>query len=423
MTTRMLFLAAILGFTTGLSAVQRNEKKTGDIRVQRIEGERFYLMPEKVFNVAMSMKSMAVRSLKMVEKRDGFFLVKMSPLLLDQLSQKIHHDLGTCGGFFDVTEEKKKSFLVPLDFKKFAPMPSQSIVDSFSGKSIQYKNVILENMKNINRSRFTNTWQQFIQFPNRSARSNHGKKASEWLQNKVNDFLKASNRSDISMEVIPTGRRYIQDSVVVKIPGVGGQKEGGVLMGGHMDTLSWGDMPGADDDASGTISTFEVLRAIVDSGLKFKNDLYFAFYAAEEVGLVGSGVVSDLFKKRGVELQAVFHLDMTGYNSSRDEEEIFFLTDYTTTSLTSWTKKLATEILGINSNKIGDTSCGYACSDHANWNRKGYQTVYPFEASFRNYNRAIHSQRDTMARLDLDHAMKFVKLGFAFMVELGRVNL
>ena len=188
-----------------------------------------------------------------------------------------------------------------------------------------------------------------------------------------------------------------------------------------MDTLS-NNKPGADDDGTGTISVLEIFRAIIDSGLTFQNDLYFAFYAAEESGLVGSKYVVKQFEQRNIELQGVFHLDMTGFNSSREDKDMYFISDYTSSSLTTWTKSLATKVLKIPASRIGDTSCGYACSDQASWNRRGYDAVYPFESTFRNYNRDIHSSRDTMANIDLDHALRFAKLGFAFMAELGEPN-
>lgn len=383
----------------------------------------YYLLSEKVFQLLEKKKKEKktfFKSVRAIQRADGFVLTSMSDYELSKLSHDIHQELGTCGGFFDVSHEYEKTGFTSLDFSDYKDAKeSPHLVDLFKDRQIKNLEIVKNQLKLVQKSRFESSLQQFTQFPNRSSRSENGKKAAEWLYNKAKDYARAAGRDDISVEYIETGRRYVQDSVVIKIPGKS-TFGSGVLIGGHMDTLTWGNnLPGADDDASGTISTLEVFRAVVDSQMKFQNDIYFAFYAAEEVGLVGSGRMAEVFKQRGTPLQAVFHLDMTGYLSSSETNELYFITDYTTSSLNEWTKNLAVKVLEIPARKIQKTSCGYACSDHASWKRKGYNTVFPFESSFDNHNRSIHSSRDTVNLINIDHAMKFVKLGFAFVVELG----
>jgi hypothetical protein len=49
----------------------------------------------------------------------------------------------------------------------------------------------------------------------------------------------------------------------------------------------------------------------------------------------------------------------------------------------------------------------------------------PFEARFRDSNRAIHTKKDTLERSDhnVEHAVKFAKLATAYAVELARADL
>src|SRR5262249_37754543 len=97
---------------------------------------------------------------------------------------------------------------------------------------------------------------------------------------------------------------YVQPSVVAKL---GNSDEPGIVVGGHMDTLSstFELKPGADDDGSGTTTVMGVARTILNSGMKFNKPIYFIWYAAEEAGLVGSGYVVKYFKKNNIPVDAV----------------------------------------------------------------------------------------------------------------------
>jgi len=69
-----------------------------------------------------------------------------------------------------------------------------------------------------------------------------------------------------------------------------------------------------------------------------------------------------------------------------------------------------------------ETKCGYACSDHASWQKAGYPAVFAIESAFDNSNKHIHSGND---RLDIspefsfEHMLEFSKLATAFAIELG----
>ncbi|WP_039754624.1 M28 family peptidase, partial [Chromobacterium haemolyticum] len=71
--------------------------------------------------------------------------------------------------------------------------------------------------------------------------------------------------------------------------------------------------------------------------------------------------------------------------------------------------------------KVGYSSCGYACSDHASWHKNGYPASFPFESAFNQSNPNIHTVRDTLASAgnQARHALKFSQLALAYAVELG----
>ena len=59
-----------------------------------------------------------------------------------------------------------------------------------------------------------------------------------------------------------------------------------VIAGGHLDSVPVG--PGINDNGSGVASLMEVARQITRKGIRPRHTLRFAFWGAEEIGLIGS---------------------------------------------------------------------------------------------------------------------------------------
>ncbi|MEK7721682.1 MAG: M20/M25/M40 family metallo-hydrolase, partial [Elusimicrobiota bacterium] len=185
------------------------------------------------------------------------------------------------------------------------------------------------------------------------------------------------------------------------------------IAGGGGDTIA----PGADDNASGIAALTEAIRVIVASGYKPKKTLKFMGYSAEEVGLRGSQDIARAFKLEGAEIEGVIQLDMTNFNGSA--EDIFLITDYTNAPQNAF---LGSLIRSYTDYRLGETKCGYACSDHASWTKNGFAASFPFEASFKESNPYIHSARDTLSQSGghSRHALKFAKLVIAYLVEMAK---
>jgi len=71
--------------------------------------------------------------------------------------------------------------------------------------------------------------------------------------------------------------------------------------------------------------------------------------------------------------------------------------------------------------KLSPFKCGYACSDHASWNKAGFPSVFPYEAVTGNDNPNIHSAKDTtsVAGFSWAHSLEFAKIAVAFAYELA----
>jgi leucyl aminopeptidase len=184
-----------------------------------------------------------------------------------------------------------------------------------------------------------------------------------------------------------------------------------------MDTLSsnFETKPGADDDGSGSVTVLELARTIIASNMRFKKPIYFIWYAAEEMGLVGSQYVVTDFVNKKIPVDAVVQFDMTGY-AYHNESTMWLMTDHVDTNLTHYLETLINTYV---KKPVKYSACGYGCSDHASWDAEGFAASMPFETEMNYDNPDIHTSADVMANLSLDHMTDYLKLGTAFVVELA----
>jgi aminopeptidase S len=97
-------------------------------------------------------------------------------------------------------------------------------------------------------------------------------------------------------------------NVLADLPGAAGGPP--LLLGAHLDSVESG--PGINDNGSGAATLLELAKAAQRIGLKPRRPIRFAFWAAEEAGLVGStNYVKSLDDPRR-EIGAVINLDMVG---------------------------------------------------------------------------------------------------------------
>jgi len=108
---------------------------------------------------------------------------------------------------------------------------------------------------------------------------------------------------------------------------------------------------------------------------------------------------------------------MVGYNIR--QSNVAIVTDYTDANVNAFNRKLVDAYLAIG---WANSACGYGCSDHASWDRYGFPSSFPFEATSGNTSPYIHTANDLPQYVYLDHAQEFVKLGVAYVVQLGYVN-
>ena len=264
----------------------------------------------------------------------------------------------------------------------------------------------------------TSTIKHLSSYRNRYYKSESGVKAVEWIHEKWSSLV--AHRSDSKVEFYRHSR-WAQPSVILTIAGESAET---IIVGGHADSIAgyWGrdraHAPGADDNASGIATLTEIIRVLAGSSFKPSKTIKFMGYAAEEVGLLGSKEIAKSMKQNGDQVIGVMQLDMTNFKGS--DLDIVMMTDYTNQQQNEFIGTLLDKYLPEVS--WGYDKCGYGCSDHASWHGEGFPASMPFESKKGDMNNNIHTSRDTIeqSRGGSYHAVKFAKLGLAFVVELDR---
>lgn len=242
------------------------------------------------------------------------------------------------------------------------------------------------------------------------------------LKTKWENLIAATGRTDISVTLV-NHINTPMPSLIFSIKGKVNPEEH-IIVGGHLDSIASGSVaPGADDNASGIATITEMIRILLDLKFQPEKTVEFMAFAAEEIGLVGSGEIARDYSSRGVDVLAFVQFDMTNYKGSA--QDIYLTTDsYNSNDLNLFLIELMEHYnkTGSHTFTYGNTICNYGCSDHASWAEYGYNAAFPFEARFSDANKAIHSSQDklSVSGNNANHAVKFAKLGLEFIIEAAK---
>jgi len=262
----------------------------------------------------------------------------------------------------------------------------------------------------------TATLNQLSGFFTRYYRSQTGVQAAQWIEKEFQNW--AFGRDDINVKFF-NHTNFPQPSVIATIPGQGPNQKSVVIIGAHLDSIgstTTGRSPGVDDDGTGTATILEIFRVLSQANYVPDFTLQFIGYAGEEAGLLGSQAIAANYLQNNVDVYAVLQLDMTGFNRN-GQFTTGIITDFTNPDLNAFVRILVQTYTTL---KLGNYQCGYACSDHASWNRTGFRSAFPFETPFGS-NPSIHSANDVISILDTAQILQFVNLGIGFAVEVAGV--
>jgi bacterial leucyl aminopeptidase len=349
---------------------------------------------------------------RLVESTNGNSILLVEEERLAELAEFFHENFHRCGGFASHTTLAEARSSITADPGDTAGPADDEVLLAGEPEAINRMLPLLD------RTRLLATIMGLSSYPTRYYTSASGVNSMNWLRDRWNEL--AAGKSYVTV-ALRTHTGWAQPSVMMTIQGTDLADEY-VVVGGHGDSISFGgNAPGADDDASGVATFTEIARVLLADGVRFRRTVVFIAYAAEEVGLRGSNEIADQWAAEGRNVRGVMQLDMTAFRGTPTADIVLF-EDYTSATMTDALESLANTYLP--ELVISRDSCGYACSDHAPWFENGFPTVLPFESQMDDYNPNIHTSGDTMAFFgnNADHAIKFAKLGLAWVVQQARVS-
>jgi hypothetical protein len=190
---------------------------------------------------------------------------------------------------------------------------------------------------------------------------------------------------------------------------VDGAKET-LLVGAHMDSVR---NAGADDNGSGSAVVLEAAAALRELPGR-KQNVVFAWFDEEELGLVGSYAMARQLQKVGQKLTSVHTIDMIGWDSDKDrvveiERPDGVLWDYYQQA--NRTHGLNVPLKRTNS---GDT-------DHVAFRASGFLSVGLCEEWVGGDTTPhYHSRTDTLDTIDIDYMTSSARLLVAVVGDLAR---
>lgn len=335
------------------------------------------------------------------------------------LISSVSHQMGKCGPFYVIPEEisyDMRSVSNELNrlstYNKQLQSYSISFLELAQPKNEQISNIIEEVSPNRLRS-----WVQWLSsFQTRHSRGDQRNNHVEQLKERLTQIL-AESQLNYEIDLV-THTRTAQHSLRVRLTGSEYPNEI-VVIGGHLDSISQfsSQAPGADDNASGSANIAEALFILAQHNLQPKRTVEFYWYAAEELGLIGSGEIAKSYKQQQKDVVSVLQLDMTAY-PGQGVNRIGNVTDFTHPWLQAYLKQIVGNYLPHV--EVYDFKCGYGCSDHASWFNEGFPAFTPFEATMNNMNRRIHTANDIIGNiLNFEHSAIFSKIALAYILDMG----
>jgi hypothetical protein len=252
--------------------------------------------------------------------------------------------------------------------------------------------------------------QKLQNFQTRYSYSDSIASARQWLLDKFASFGIDSVYLD----------HYFYDSdqwnVVATVPGTA-EPDALIVVGGHYDSVTYGQSPGpltyapgADDNGSGTAATLELARIIANNPLP--QTVVFVPFAQEEQGIIGSKAYADEAFIRGDDIRCMFNMDMIGYKPNSTSVKV--LHDPSSLPVADLMVSLAPTYAGLTAIK-GSASSN---SDHWYFMQHGYRAVFAHEYIFN--NQGWHKNTDLTDSMNFDYMTKVVKLVMATMASLSQ---
>jgi hypothetical protein len=230
--------------------------------------------------------------------------------------------------------------------------------------------------------------------PNRASGTENYRRVTEWARQLVTEESPAVQvRFDERGEL-----RNVEFTLAGSDPAAGVY-----ILGGHLDSVR--RTPGMDDNGSGSLGTALVARAL--GHYRFKAEIRFLLFDAEEDGLVGSTFYARALLAGGCLprscLKFFLNMDMIGHDPDNRRRVQLFTAVPSIVGLLTETEK--THAIGLTVSRSGTDACN--SSDDCAFSRQGYDTGYVFEAK---YFPMRHTPSDTIEVINFESMTRILKL-------------
>ena len=185
-----------------------------------------------------------------------------------------------------------------------------------------------------------------------------------------------------------------------------------LVIGAHYDHIGVvpekdgdGIANGANDNASGTATVLELARYFGSHGPP-RRSIIFAFFSAEEKGLLGSKHLAGVLKEQGLDLYAMLNFEMTG-GPLEDKGYLTYLTGFRRSNLAEVCNAYGgADLVGFLP-AAGEYNLFERSDNYAFFEEFGVPAHTFSTFDFENYD-YYHQPGDEVSRLDLDHMASLV---------------
>jgi PKD repeat protein len=275
---------------------------------------------------------------------------------------------------------------------------------------------------NVSSTNLNNYLTKLVNFGSRLYRAPGMFNASIWLH----DVLNGTGRLEASYHnftvVRPTWGTFVLSNVILTLPGLNTSSDHVYYMYAHSDAVQFtnssqwlNNTPGADDDGSGCVAVLEAARIL--SQYKFQDTIKFAFFNAEEIGLVGSYEYAKHISNLGENVQGGIDYDMIGHSTGSTAFDLKM--QYNSNSRDQGLQMQAVNTrynVGLSINAIQSES--YIPSDISSFYSYGFPSVFSIEQEFSPY---YHSTDDVVSNINFTLINKCTKMAVGALAEEARL--
>jgi Peptidase family M28 len=254
--------------------------------------------------------------------------------------------------------------------------------------------------------------------------------------NATADYIKQQFES-MGYDVIEQKYRGDNEEYKNLIINIGPQDSPKLVIGAHYDVA--GELPGADDNASGVAGLIELARLLKDEPLNINKGLTLIAYTLEEppffgTGDMGSYIHAQSERESDSNIDLMISLEMIGYFSEEKNSQSFplsflnifypdkgnfiavvdyFFSDNARKVKVAMTRNSSIPVYSLNAPTFVQ---GVDFSDHRNYWAHGYDAVMVTDTSFYR-NEMYHTEGDTIDRLDFNKMAEVIKGVYGFVSE------